>query len=141
MYRCLLVVQELYRQQVWMHENRRHSIADRIVSISQPHVRPMVRGKAKSNVEFGAKMSVSLVNGFSFVDRIGWNAYNESGDLKSQVNRYRRRFGCYPESVHADQIYRTRDNRRYCKKHGIRLSGPPLGRPPKVTEANASELK
>lgn len=29
----------------------------------------------------------------------------------------------------ADQIYRTRDNRAYCKKHGIRLSGPRLGRP------------
>ena len=140
-HRQLLVIQELVRQQVWMYENRCHAIADRIVSISQPHVRPMVRGKARSPVEFGAKMSVSLVNGFSFVDRICWDAYNESGDLKSQIERYRRRFGCYPESVHADQIYRTRENRRYCKKHGIRLSGPPLGRPKTTTEANASELK
>ena len=56
-------------------------MADRIASISQPHVRPMVRGKARSNVEFGAKISVSLVNGFSFVDRISWDNYNESGDL------------------------------------------------------------
>ena len=141
MYRNLLVIQELYRQQLWMYENRSRTIADRIVSISQPHVRPIVRGKAKSRVEFGAKISVSLVNGFSFVDRISWNNYNESGDLKSQIERYRQRFGCYPESVHADQIYRTRDNRRYCKKHGIRLSGPPLGRPKTMTEANASELK
>jgi hypothetical protein len=140
-YRNLLVIQELYRQQLWMHENRCHSISDRIVSISQPHVRPMVRGKANSPVEFGAKISVSLVNGFSFVDRICWDAYNESGDLQSQIERYRERFGCYPESVHADQIYRTRDNRRYCKKHGIRLSGPPLGRPKMMTESNASELK
>ena len=141
MYRNLLVIQELVRQHVWMLENRRHSIADRIVSISQPHVRPMVRGKTQNPVEFGAKISVSLVNGFSFVDRICWNAYNESGDLKSQIERYRRRFGYYPASVHADQIYRTRDNRRYCKKHGIRLSGPPLGRPKTLTDANASELK
>ena len=140
-YRNLLVIQELYRQQVWMHEHRSHTIADRIVSISQPHVRPIVRGKAKSNVDFGAKISVSLINGFSFVDRICWDAYNESGDLKSQIKRYRRRFGYYPASVHADQIYRTRENRRYCKKHGIRLSGPPLGRPQTRTEANASELK
>ena len=141
MYRNLLVAQELYRQQLWMYENRSHKIADRIVSISQPHVRPIVRGKAKSNVEFGAKISVSLVNGFSFVDRINWNNYNESGDLESQIESYRNRFGFYPKSVHADQIYRTRKNRRYCKKNGIRLSGPPLGRPKKVTEANASELK
>lgn len=141
MYRNLLVVQELYRQQLWMHETRSHKIADRIVSISQPHVRPIVRGKAKSKVEFGAKISVSLVNGFSFVDRISWDNYNESGDLKSQIEGYRNRFWFYPESVHADQIYRTRKNRRYCKENGIRLSGPPLGRPKKVTEANASELK
>ena len=141
MYRNLLVVQELYRQQLWMYENRSHKIVDRIVSISQPHVRPIVRGKAKSNVEFGAKISVSLVNGFSFVDRINWNNYNESGDLESQIESYRNRFGFYPKSVHADQIYRTRKNRRYCKRNGIRLSGPPLGRPKKVTEANASALK
>ena len=31
--------------------------------------------------------------------------------------------------VLTDQIYRTRENRSYCKEHGIRLSGPKLGRP------------
>ena len=129
LYRMLLVIGELYRQQLWMYENKTHSIRDRIVSLSQPHVRPIVRGKAKASVEFGAKVSISLVNGFSYVDKISWDAYNESGDLKEQINGYKRRFGCYPESVHADQIYRTADNRRFCKKHGIRLSGPMLGRP------------
>jgi IS5 family transposase len=28
----------------------------------------------------------------------------------------------------ADQIYRTRSNRAFCRRHGIRLSGPRLGR-------------
>ena len=140
-YRNLLVIHELYRQQRLMYDERRHTVADRIVSISQPHVRPIVRGKAKSNVEFGAKVSVSLVDGFGFVDRISWDAYNESGDLINQIESYRRRFGCYPESVHADKIYRTRENLRYCKARGIRLSGPPLGRPKKVTAENAEQLK
>ncbi len=36
----------------------------------------------------------------------------------------------YPESVHVDRIYRTRSNRAFCKERGIRISGPPLGRPP-----------
>ena len=139
-YRNLLVIQELYRQQSWMHDNRSKKISDRIVSISQPHVRPIIRGKARTNVEFGAKISVSLVDGYSFVDRISWDNYNESGDLISQIKQYYNRFGYYPESVHADQIYRTRENRRFCEKWGIRLSGPPLGRAKKVTEANASEL-
>lgn len=140
-YRDLLVIKELFRQQQLMYENRSHRILDRIVSISQPHLRPIVRGKAKNNVEFGAKVSVSLVDGFTFVDRISWDNYNESCDLINQIKSYHERFGYYPESVHADKIYRTRDNRYYCKVRGIRLSGPPLGRPRKATEANAEQLK
>ena len=140
-YRNLLIIKELSRQQLYMYENRTHKIADRIVSISQPHVRPIVRGKAKSNVEFGAKVSVSLIDGFSFVDRISWDSYNESCDLIEQIKKYHKRFGFYPESVHADKIYRNRENLRYCKKYGIRLSGPPLGRPKKVMSENAEQLK
>ena len=129
LYRLLLVIKELYRQQLWMYENRSHSIPDRIVSIYQPHVRPIVRGKVRTPVEFGAKVSISLVDGFSFVDRIDWEAYNESCDLEEQIERYKRRFGFYPESVHVDKIYRSQGNRRFCRKHGIRISGPPLGKP------------
>ena len=44
---------------------------------------------------------------------------------------YHQRFGCYPESVHVDRIYRTRANRAFCKQRGIRISAPPLGRPPR----------
>lgn len=134
LYRLLLVIKELYRQQLWMYENRSHSISDRIVSIYQPHVRPIVRGKVRTPVEFGAKVSISLVDGFSFVDRIDWDAYNESCELEEQIKRYKQRFGFYPESVHVDKIYRNHDNRRFCKKHGIRISGPPLGKPIEETE-------
>ena len=140
-YRDLMVIGELYRQQQWMYDHRSNRIDDRIVSISQPHVRPIKRGKAGSDTEFGAKLSVSLVNGFSFVDRTGWDNFNESGDLVGQVEAYKRRFGFYPESVHVDKIYRTQNNRRYCKLRGIRLSGPRLGRPPKLTPENAERLK
>jgi hypothetical protein len=141
LYKDLLVIAEVQRQQQWMYDHNSLRIDDRIVSISQPHVRPIKRGKAGSNTEFGAKVSISLVDGISFVDRISWDNFNEGIDLIAQIEAYRKRFGCYPESVHADKIYRNRDNRRYCKKHKIRLSGPKLGRPPKVTEANAQKLK
>lgn len=130
-YKDLLVIHEVYRQQKWMFDHRENRIADRIVSVSQPHVRPIKRGKASAATEFGAKISASLVDGFTFVDRISWDNYNESGDLKKQIELYHNRFGFYPESVHADKIYRNRDNRKFCKKHNIRLSGPALGRPPK----------
>lgn len=140
-YRDLLVIQELFRQQQWMYAEKSHRIPNRIVSIRQPHVRPIIRGKAGKEVEFGAKVSVSLVNGMSFVDRINWETYNESGDLLAQIDAYRRRFGHDPASVHADKIYRTRKNRRICKSRGIRLSGPPLGRPRKTTAQNAEQLR
>jgi hypothetical protein len=129
-YKNLLVTRELFRQQLEMFEKNSQRVEDRIVSISQPHVRPIVRGKAGKPTEFGAKLSISVVNGFSFVDRRSWDNYNEGGDLMKQIETFRRRFGCYPESVHVDQIYRNRVNRAFCKLHGIRLSGPPLGRKP-----------
>ncbi len=129
-YRSLLVVSELFRQQQWMYENQTNRIDDRIVSLTQPHLRPIVRGKAGTPVEFGAKLSVSYSDGYCFLDHLSWDNFNESLDLQSQVEKYYQRFGCYPESLHVDQIYRTRANRAWCKKRGIRLSGPPLGRRP-----------
>jgi len=133
-YKNLLVIHEIYRQQQWMYDHRVNRVDDRIVSLSQPHVRPIKRGKAGSKTEFGAKISVSLVEGFAFVDRISWDNYNEAGDLKSVIASYRSRFGFYPKSVHVDKIYRNRGNRQFCKKHGIRISGPALGRPPKQVD-------
>lgn len=139
-YRMLLVITEVVRQQRVMYETKTQRIDDRIVSITQPHVRPIVRGKAGVPVEFGAKLSVSCINGCVFLDRLSWDNFNESTHLQDQVEAYRIRFGCYPESVHADQIYRTRDNRSWCKTHGIRLSGPPLGRP-KQDPSEQDQLK
>lgn len=130
-YKMLLVVAEVYRQQLWLYENKKRSIEDRIVSLSQPHVRPIVRGKAGTDVEFGAKFSASCFDGYVFLEHISWDNFNESGDLKSQVEAYKNYTGYYPESVHVDQIYRTRSNRAFCQERGIRISGPPLGRPPK----------
>jgi transposase, IS5 family len=130
-YGDLLVISELFRQQQMMYETSTHRADGRIVSISQPHVRPIVRGKAGAPVEFGAKFTISVVDGYVFLDRVSWEAYNEGKDLIDAIERYRERFGYYPKSVHADKIYRNRENLKFCKSHGIRLSGPPLGRPPK----------
>jgi len=130
-YQLLLVVQEIYRQQLWMFDNKKNSIEDRIVSLTQPYLRPIVRGKAKQNTEFGAKISASYYDGFVFLDHISWHNFNESRDLKAQVEAFKSHTGSYPESLHVDQIYRTRENRAWCKERGIRMSGPPLGRPKK----------
>ncbi len=130
-YHRLLVITEVLRQQSELYRDKKRRIDDRIVSVSQPHVRPIVRGKAGQNVEFGAKLSASSYRGFLSIDKVSWDNYNESHDLQMQVEAYRLRTGYYPESVHVDKIYRTKENRKWCKERGIRISGPRLGRPPK----------
>ncbi len=130
-YKMLLVITEVYRQQLWMYDNDSKRIDDRIVSITQPHIRPIVRGKTGKPVEFGAKLSVSCFDQYVFLDHLSWDNFNESGDLKTQVEAYKNFTGYYPSSVHVDRIYRTRENRAWCKERGIRISGTPLGRPPK----------
>ena len=129
-YKMLLVVAEVYRQQLWLYENKKQSIDARIVSLTQPHIRPIVRGKAGKVVEFGAKLSASCFEGYVFLDHVNWDNFNESADLKAQVEAFKNFTGYYPESVHVDKIYRTRENRAWCKERGIIISGPPLGRPP-----------
>jgi DNA polymerase III delta prime subunit len=84
-YKNLLVVAEIYRQQKLMYDNKIQRIDNRIVSLSQPHIRPIVRGKAGTPVEFGAKLSVSCIDGYVVLDRISCDNFNESGDLKSQI--------------------------------------------------------
>ncbi len=102
-----LIIKE--RQQLWLYENNKQSIDNRIVSLSEPHIRPIVRGKAGKTVEFGAKLSASCVDGYVFLDHISWDNFNESGDFKTQVETFKQYTGYYPESVHVDKIYRTRD--------------------------------
>ena len=125
-----LTILTLYEQQKYMYDNKVHSVEHRIVSISHPWLRPIVRGKVKAPVEFGAKFDLSLDSeGYGRIEKISFEAYNESSCLTEAVERFRERTGYYPKRVLADQIYRTRENRNYCKDHGIRLSGPKLGRP------------
>jgi len=125
------VLETVFEQQEKMYKEKTHTVADRIVSISQPHVRPIVRGKAGFEVEFGAKVAVSIANGYVFVDEIEYDAFHEGNWLEFAVMNYKKRFGCLPKEILADQIYRDRYNRRWCKEMGIRLQGKPLGRPSK----------
>ena len=129
-----LTILKLYEQQKYMYDHKVHSVADRIVSISQPWLRPIVRGKVTAPVEFGAKFDLSLdTEGYGRIEKISFDPYNEGASLQAAVERFRERTGHYLERVLADQIYRTRENRKYCKEHGIRLSGPKLGRPSTIT--------
>lgn len=127
----LLACSELERQQSIFLMSKSNSVPDRLMNIGQTDVRPMVSGKARASVEFGGKISVCVHNGFPFMHRISWDAYNEGEDLINQAEQYKLETGSYPERICADWIYITAKNRHHCTRNGIRLSGKRLGRPPK----------
>lgn len=111
-----------------------------IVSLEQPHVRPIQRGKRPNPTEFGQKLHLSVVDGFTYLEQTSWSNFNEGCDLVAVVEDYYRKFGCYPEAVLADKIYQTRANRAFCQERGIRLTGPALGRP-KAGEADRKQKR
>ena len=125
------LVTTVYEQQRLMFERGTHSIPRRIVSLAQPWVRPIVRGKAHANTEFGAKLHISLVDGYARIERLDFEAYNEAEDFWKIVSRFHDRYGRWPERILADKLYRNRQTLAFCKEHSIRLSGPALGKPPK----------
>lgn len=75
-------IRTVYEQQKYMYDNRTPSVPDRIVSVSQPFVRPIVRGKAGKPVEFGAKLDISVVDGWTRLECCSFDAYNEAGNLQ-----------------------------------------------------------
>lgn len=126
----LETIQELYRQQKQMFDEKNHRVDNRIVSIEQPHIRPVVRGKAKAPVEFGAKYDVSIdEKGHARLEKISFDPYNECTVFQDAIERYKNRTGRYPVRALVDKIYRTKENRNFCKERGIHMSGRAPGRP------------
>ena len=126
----LSTIRTIYEQQKYMYDHHTHSVSDRIVSVSQPFVRPIVRGKAGKSVEFGIKLDISVVNGWTRLEYHSFDATTrpriykrwQSGSIREKI---------ITQPYLSDKIYRNRENLSYCKAHGIRLSGPALGRPRK----------
>jgi IS5 family transposase len=139
--RFLWIINNVYDQQKQMYDTQDNTCQHRIVSIFQPHVRPIKRGKQGRDTEFGSKLGVSLDNGFVRLNNLSWDAYNESSDLIKQVETYKDLHGHYPELVQADNIYPTRENRKYLKERNIRITAPPLGRKPIENKTNYYQRK
>lgn len=135
----LETIRQMYEQQKWMYENKTHSCPKRIVNIFQPQVRPIVRGKDKNKVEFGSKINLTEVGGFSRINRLSWEAFNEGKDLVPAVENFNKLYGRYPKYILIDKIYLTRENRKYLKEKNIETFGKPLGRPPKEEKQSPSQ--
>ena len=133
-------IRKVLGQQATMMRAGTHTVEDRIVNLRQPHVRPIVRGKVGAPVEFGQKISVSVVNGYTFVEKQSWDNFSEGITLVESAEKYKERHGVYPKAILADKTYRNRDNIKFCTTNGIRLTGPRLGRP-KKGEAEADKAQ
>jgi transposase, IS5 family len=140
-WKLLQVIHELYRQQQQMYTADKRSIEHRIVSIYQPRVRPMPRGKDRAQTEFGSKQLVMLKDGYTHVQQISWDNFNEGIHLQDSVETYKNIHGCYPEKVSADGIFGNKANRKYLKEKQIHFVGKQLGRPPKMTPAQKRKLQ
>ena len=135
------IIQTLNDQQRKMYDEKSNSCPDRIVSISQPYVRPIVRGKAGKKVEFGTKLGLTYANGIAKAETLSWDAYNENADLIPHVESYKALYGYYPELVQVDKIYGSNKNRKWCKKRNIRLTVVEKGKKPELTEYQKRKRK
>ena len=132
------IITRMYRQQKNHFENNdpRESVKDRIVSISKPYVRPIVRGKEVKSVEFGAKCNNILVDGLSFIEKLSFNAFNEGTRLLHCLKMHQRLFGVDAKKVGGDAGYAGNTNREYCRERGIQTSFVKRGRPSSVKKEN-----
>jgi len=94
-YKTLLVLTEVARQQQWLFDNDKQSIEDRIVSLSQPHIRPYVARKSREKRRVWSKNISQLFRGICIFRPDDGNCFNESGDLKAQVEADHRFTGYY----------------------------------------------
>ena len=114
----LEIITRMYRQQKnhFRNNDSRESIPNRIVSLSKPHLRPIVRGKEVKSVEFGAKVNNILVDGISFIEKLSFNAFNEGTRLVHCLKMHKKLFGVEAKKVGGDTGYAGTENRNYCRE-------------------------
>lgn len=118
---------KVYEQQHGKFYGQVQEIKNRIVSLSKPYIRPIVRGKETKTVEFGAKVNILQVDGINFIEHLSYDAFNEGTRMQSGIYLQRKLFGkCSHHS--ADQIYATNANRKYCKQNNIVTNFTPKGK-------------
>lgn len=135
------MITKIYRQQKnhFNSGDSRESIPNRIVSVSKPYVRPIVRGKEAKTVEFGAKCNNILIDGISFIEKLSFNAFNEGTRLKHCVSLSEKLTGVPVKKIGGDQGYSGNDNRTYCEENKIEISFSQKGRTGKNEVKNATK--
>ncbi len=133
----LETAREIYEQQMTMHSKNLRRVNNRIVSFNRDYVRPIKRGKAGKDVEFGPKAALTQVDGFLFLDKLSHDNFSEAAEdvVKEQIENYEEKFGKRPDTFTGDQLYGSRNNRKLLEQElEIRSSFVSLGRKSKTKE-------
>jgi transposase, IS5 family len=109
-------------QQKQLYKKPDAKVADRIVSIDRPYVRPIVRGKENKPVEFGFKVHKIQVDGINMIEHVSYGAFNECKRLKISVLKAEKMFETTCTHLGADAIYATNENRKYLTKKGVQTN-------------------
>ena len=134
-------ITRVYRQQNnhFKSDDSRESIPNRIVSVSKPYIRPIVRGKETKTVEFGAKCNNILIVGISFIEKLSFNAFNEGTRLKHCVSLSKKLTEVLVKKIGGDQGYSGNENRIFCKENKLKTPFIQKGRNGKNEIKNATK--
>lgn len=134
----LETIGKIYEQQ--LKKLYGEKIEGRIVSLSKPYIRPIIRGKEVKAVEFGAKVNKLQVDGISFIEHLSYDAFNEGTRLEKGIRLHQDLLGkC--KQCSADAIYATNANRKYCKRKGIVTNFIPKGRQKSAHIEQATQMR
>ena len=118
-------IKTLYQQQqthfTTVQAQAESKIPDRIVSLNQPHIRPIVRGKTNKPVEFGPKVNILRIGCISLIEYSSFNAFHEGNRMTECCTKYTHITGKCQQFA-ADAIYATNANRRFATQNNIQTS-------------------
>lgn len=137
-YARLGTIRQVYQQQQQAYSAPQTKIKNRILSLSKPYVRPIVRGKENRNVEFGMKVHMTQVGGVNMIEHVSFDNFNECKRLKLSILKSKIQFGSCTH-IAADRIYPTNENRRYCTSHKITTNFDKKG--PKKEDKATKQIK
>ncbi len=119
-------IKEVLSQQKRLFEGEK--VKERIVSIDKNYLRPILRGKEKKPVEFGAKVHSIQIDGINFIEYLSYSAFNESTHLESSINYCEELFGEKVKFLGGDRIYPMNKNRKICTNKDLLTNFKQKGR-------------
>lgn len=110
----------IFAQQAEMLRAKTHRVPERIVSLHEPKIRPIPRGKVNAPIEFGRKVALNFIGGKFMVPVYAVHENRSDTEaIKACVETHERIFGRKPHTVMFDKGGHSPSNHEYLKEHGI----------------------